>query len=59
VPVALAQSSEGRLLKLVAGEAALLTRDGGGWRLVASHAYPAIPAPEGWTAQLSPGPFCR
>ena len=31
----------------------------GRWQLVASHAYPEIPAPENWTAQLSPGPFCR
>jgi hypothetical protein len=59
VPTALAQSSEGHMLKLVAGEAALLAKNGDGWRLVATHAYPAIPAPEGWTAQLSPGPFCR
>jgi len=59
VPAALAKSPEGQALKLVAGQAALLTKNGEGWRLVASHAYPEIPAPESWTSQLSPGPFCR
>jgi hypothetical protein len=59
VPAALAASPQGQTLNLVAGKAALLARMGDSWRLVAQHAYPEIPAPERWTTELSPGPFCR
>jgi hypothetical protein len=59
VPTDLAQSETGKSLKLTAGEAALLARKDAGWALVSTHAYPDIPAPEHWTTELSPGPFCR
>jgi len=59
VPKALAASPEGQTLNLVTGEAALLARNGEAWRLVAQHRHPEIPAPERWTTELSPGPFCR
>ena len=55
----LAGSALGQALKLPAGQAALLATDGTHWRLIGTHAYPAITAPARWTTELSPGPFCR
>jgi hypothetical protein len=55
----LAGSAVGQALKLPAGQAALLASDGTRWRLIGTHPYPSIPAPERWTTELSPGPFCR
>jgi hypothetical protein len=60
VPEELAASAVGQSLRLSAGAAALLMRDGDGWKLVDAHAYPATLSPRnGWTEELSPGPFCR
>ncbi len=59
VPAALAASQTGQSLKLAAGQAVLLVKDDSAWKLVATHPYPIIAAPERWTTELSPGPFCR
>jgi hypothetical protein len=56
---ALAKSPIGQTLKLPAGQAALLAVDGATWRLIGTHRYPDIAAPEKWTTELSSGPFCR
>lgn len=46
--------------ELPSGQAALLLNDGGKWRLIGAHPYPAdLPPTATWTAELSPGPFCR
>jgi hypothetical protein len=43
-----------------AGQAALLLNDGGKWRTIATYSYPNnLPPTPDWTAELSPGPFCR
>jgi mannose-6-phosphate isomerase class I len=55
----LAASPTGQELKLRAGQAAFLSADGTGWRLVATHPYDPAAVPEKWTTELSPGPFCR
>jgi hypothetical protein len=55
----LADSPEGQALNLRAGQPALLAADGAGWRLVTTELFPAKAAPERWTTELSPGPFCR
>jgi hypothetical protein len=60
VPAALAASPLGQSLKLEAGKAVLLSRNGATWSLLAIHAWPAaLPPEKNWTAELSPGPFCR
>jgi hypothetical protein len=59
VSEALAASPIGKALKLPVGQAAFLSADGAGWRLVATHPFEAIAAPVKWTTELSPGPFCR
>jgi hypothetical protein len=59
VSKALADSPEGQALKLHAGQPALLAADGDGWRMVATEPFLAETAPEKWTTELSPGPFCR
>jgi hypothetical protein len=60
VTPALAASPTGQSLKLPAGRAALLARAGAGWTLIGTQAYPGdLPPLKAWTAQLSPGPFCR
>jgi hypothetical protein len=59
VPGTLADSPLGRALGLPAGQAALLQREGDGWRLVAVQPYLDSNAPGRWTTELSPGPFCR
>ena len=55
----LADSPEGQALKLQAGQPALLTADGDSWRLIATEPFLPAAAPEKWTTELSPGPFCR
>jgi hypothetical protein len=55
----LADSPEGQALKLHAGQPALLAADGDGWRMIATEPFLAETAPETWTTELSPGPFCR
>jgi hypothetical protein len=59
VPSGLAESPEGKALKLEAGQPALLAGDGDGWRMIATQPFAADTAPEKWTTELSPGPFCR
>jgi hypothetical protein len=60
VPGRLAASSLGQKLKLAEGQAALLFWNGSAWTLTATFALPPTRAPErDWTAELSPGPFCR
>ena len=59
VSKALSASPQGQALKLHAGQPALLAADGGDWRMVATQPFLAATAPEKWTAELSPGPFCR
>jgi hypothetical protein len=60
VPPALADSAAGRAIGLTSGKAALLGDDSGHWTLTATYAYPDdLPAASEWTAELSPGPFCR
>ena len=59
VSSALAASPAGQALKLPAGQAVFLSADGGGWRVVGTHNYETAAAPARWTAELSPGPFCR
>jgi hypothetical protein len=59
VPKALSASPEGQAMKLRAGQPALLAADGDTWRLVATQPFLAATAPEQWTTELSPGPFCR
>ena len=59
VSKALADSPEGKALKLHAGQPALLSADGDTWQTVATEPFQAQAAPEKWTTELSPGPFCR
>ena len=59
VTTALANSPEGQAMKLKAGQPALLAADGNGWRMVATEPFLADAAPERWTTELSPGPFCQ
>ncbi len=59
VPAALAASQTGQSLKLPTGQAVLLAKTDSGWKLIGTHPYPTIPAPEHWTTELSSGPFCR
>lgn len=55
----LAATPEGQALKLHAGQPALLAADGDGWRMITTEPFMAQTAPEKWTTELSPGPFCR
>jgi hypothetical protein len=59
VTPAMAASPIGKSLKLVAGQAAMLVGDGKQWKLGGTYAYKRSAAPERWTTELSPGPFCR
>jgi len=55
----LAVSPQGQALKLHAGQPALLAADGEDWKMIATEPFLAATAPETWTTELSPGPFCR
>jgi mannose-6-phosphate isomerase class I len=59
VSKALSASPQGQALKLHAGQPALLAADGDNWKMVATEPFRAATAPEKWTTELSPGPFCR
>jgi hypothetical protein len=57
---ALASSRTGLDLKLSAGTAVLLAWSGSAWSTAATMTYPPdIGSARNWTAELSPGPFCR
>jgi hypothetical protein len=55
----LSASPEGQALKLHAGQPALLAANGDSWKLVTTEPFLAATAPEKWTTELSPGPFCQ
>jgi hypothetical protein len=59
VSKALAETPRGRALKLQAGQPALLAADGADWKMITTEPFLAATAPDKWTTELSPGPFCR
>jgi len=59
ISTVLAASPQGQALKLQAGQSALLAANGDGWKMTATEPFLAAASPENWTAELSPGPFCR
>jgi hypothetical protein len=55
----LSASPEGQALKLHAGQPALLAANGNSWKLITTEPFLTATAPENWTTELSPGPFCQ